>query len=375
MTRSTLVDAALAVVTFAISFAFSYGPDALRMSVPGATAISVAAAVIVGLSGRRPALALIAAAVLTVALPTIGSTFAVMDIVVVLVTWRAVVGTALPIWLVAAVGLTALTINDAWLRVAFDESFAQPSVLYPALLTALAVGLGVTTRRVWQQHEELVALREADRQRAVVDERRRIARDLHDVAAHHLSALIVRNKLATRLGTPTALAAAAEFSARTAADTLDGLRGVVQVLTLEDRGPRTPSPTLADLDDMVARAEAAGLRVERGPAHQALRSGDLPSDVEVAVVRIAQEALTNVLRHRGPGRAWLQVRRLGPDVAVSVEDDGPAPPPPEAGSASAHVAGRHGLVGMRERAGACGGRLEIGASRHGGWRVVAVLPR
>lgn len=365
--RGELVDASLAVATFAVAFAFSYGPDALRMSLPGAAAISVAAAAVVWTSGRRPVAALLAAVALTLALPLSRSTFDLMDLVLVLVTWRAVVASALPVPLIAVVCVGALAINDVWLRVAFDETFAQPSVLYPALLTALAVGLGTQGRRIARQHAELVSLREADRRRAVSDERRRIARDLHDVAAHHLSALVVRNRLATRLGTRDALAAAADFSARTAGETLESMRHVVQVLTTEPEAPLRPGPRLADLDDMVARVEAAGLRVDRGASDVT----PLPDEVEVAVVRIVQEALANVLKHRGPGRAWLDVRRSGADVVVSVEDDGPSPPPdPE----SPHLPGSRGIVGMRERAEACGGRFSVDSSPRGGWLVSARLP-
>ena len=81
----------------------------------------------------------------------------------------------------AAAGFAALTVNDVWLRVSADRSFMSRTVLYPALLAALAVGLGMQSRRVRVQHAELVALRQADRARAVSEERRRLARDLHDV--------------------------------------------------------------------------------------------------------------------------------------------------------------------------------------------------
>lgn len=193
MTRSAAV---LPAVTFALSFAFAYGPEALRMSLPAALAVSAAAAAVVWLSGRRPGAALAAVVALAVALPVLRSTFQGLDLVVALAVFRAAADSRLRPVLPAVAGLVALTVNDVWQRVALDLPFATPGVLLPALLTALAVGLGLQTRRVRAQHAELVALREADRHRAVSEQRRRIARDLHDVAAHHLTAVVVRTKVA-----------------------------------------------------------------------------------------------------------------------------------------------------------------------------------
>lgn len=353
--------AALPAATAVLSFAFAYGPDALRMSLPAALAVSAATTAVVWLSGRRPGAALVAAVGLAVALPVLRSTFEGLDLVLVLVVFRAAADPGLRPALAAGAGLAALTTGDVWHRVAFDESFATPGVLLPALLTALAVGLGLQTRRVRAQHAELVALREADRQRAVSEERRRIARDLHDVAAHHLTAVVVRTKVASRVGTVEALTEATGFAARTAGAALDSLRQVVRVLSTGDP-PLTPHPGLADLPETLERMEAAGLRVERGP----LELAGLPGEVDVAVLRIAQEALANVLRHRGPGRCWIAVRQAGGTVELTVEDDGPAAGPPRPGG--------YGLVGMRERAEACGGRLTVGRSARGGWKVCAALP-
>lgn len=346
------------------------------MGPPAALGVSAFAAGAVWLSGRRPVAALIVVSVLTVALPLVRSTFPVMDLVVVVVAFQAVLHADLPPRVVALVCLVLLTVVDAWQRVAGDRSFMEPDVLYPLVLTGLVMGLGLQSRQVRRQHDELVALRDTDRRRAVSDERRRIARDLHDIAAHHLSVLVVRTRLATRLGTPEALADAATFTAKTAAEALDGLRGAVQVLSSDkadpDGAPLAPTPLLRDLDRIVASLGEAGLRVEsRMPQDDA---GEPPVDVAVAAVRIASEALANVLRHRGPGRAWLQVG-CGPGVlTVLVEDDGPGTWRPEAGDPAWHLPGHYGVVGMRERAQACGGHLSLDPSARGGWRVAAVLP-
>ncbi|MBC8091673.1 MAG: hypothetical protein H7Y15_07015 [Pseudonocardia sp.] len=359
--------ATLSGVTLVVSFVFSYGPEPVRMSLGAALLISVAAAGAVWLSSRRPIAALVVVSVLALGLPVIGSTFAVLDLVVVFVVFQAVLTADLPAWAVAATCLVTLTVNDAWQRTALGQSFMEPSVLYPLLLTALSVGLGLQSRQVRRQHAELVALRDADRQRAVSDERRRIARDLHDVAAHHLSALVVHNKLARRIGTEQARHEAVEFTAQTAADALDSLRQVVHVLNTEREAPLAPFPRLADLDGVVARMEAAGLHVERAAP---VTTG---GEVDAAVVRIASEALANVLRHRGPGRAWLDVARHHDTgvVTVTVEDDGPST---WSADAAWHRPGGYGMIGMRERAEACGGHLVVGPSPRGGWKVSAVLP-
>ena len=382
--RRPVLGIALAAVTFAVSFVFSAIPATARMPPAGALAISLVAAGAVWLAGRRPVAALVVTGALTAALPLIGSTFPAMDLVVVFVVFQAVLHTELPTGVAAAVCFAMLTVNDVWLRVADGRGFAEPGVLYPLLLTGLAVGLGVQSRRVRRQHDELLALREADRRRAVSEERRRIAADLHDAAAHHLSALVVRNKLATRVATADALADAARFTAATAADTLAALRQVVQVLGDGADGtdtagpaaaPRAPGPRLSDLDGVVATMEEAGLRVERRPATLA-DADDLPVAVAVAAVRIATEALANVLRHRGPGRCWLRLDRVHSPrgLALCVEDDGPGTWLPEAAAPTWHVPGHHGVTGMRARAEACGGRLDIGPSSRGGWKVSAVLP-
>lgn len=365
-----------AAAVFVVSVVFSASAEVGRMDPAAALGISAIAAGAVWLSVRRPVAALVVVGALAGVLPLVGSTFPVMDLVVVVVAFQAVLHAELSPWVVAAVCLVLLTAVDAWQRTASGRGFMEPGVLYPLVLTGLVVGLGLQSRRVRRQHGQLLALRDADRHRAVSDERRRIARDLHDVAAHHLSALVVRTKLATRVGTPEALADAARFAASTAADALDGLRGVVAVLATDDAAgdtaPLAPAPRLSDLDRVVARVREAGLLVECGPVPA--DGSDVPVEVAVAAVRIAGEALANVLHHRGPGRAWLEVRRGPGALTVLVEDDGPGTWRPAAADPAWHVPGHHGVIGMRERAESCGGRLVIGPSPRGGWAVTAVLP-
>jgi signal transduction histidine kinase len=103
------------------------------------------------------------------------------------------------------------------------------------------------------------------------------------------------------------------------------------------------------------------------------RSGESPPAVNIAGIRIVQEALANVLRHRGPGPAWLSVTERKDHLEVIVEDDGDQPPNTDASPQLGTGTGT-GLLGMRERAEGCGGRLDIETSDVGGWRIRAVLP-
>lgn len=363
--RGWAVDLILAGVAFAVAFAFSYGPGTLRMSLQASLVVAAVAAGAVWLSGHRPVAALALVVGLVAALPLANVTVDVLDLIIVLVVFRVIIGSTVPVPVVGVVCFVALTANDAWQRIAFGRSFDKPSVLYPLLLTALSIGIGAQARRIRRQQAELVAFRDRDRERAVAEERRRIARDLHDVGAHHLSALIVRNKLARRIGSPSALVEAADFTAQTSAEALDAMRRVVHVLGVGQEAPLSPYPAMADLDRVIARVEAAGLNVDRSPAPV----HGLPDSVQIAVVRIAQEALSNVLRHRGPGDCWLELERSNGNIVLRVEDDGTAPP---ISVEPAHDG--FGIIGMAERARSCGGQLDVGRSPRGGWAVTAVLP-
>lgn len=187
-----------ALLTFVAAFAFIYGPDALRMDLAPAALVSGGAALAVWFSGKRPIVALVVVVGATGAVVVTGSTFDAMPLVLLLVGFEVGMRTDFDLRFLAVVLLGALAVNDLWSRHLLSRPFAETSVVLPALMTALTVALGDQSRRVRRQNEELVALRKSERERAVLDERRRIARDVHDIAAHHLSALVVRNKLAKR---------------------------------------------------------------------------------------------------------------------------------------------------------------------------------
>jgi signal transduction histidine kinase len=353
---------------FVVTFAFSFGDEQPRMMLASNVLLSGLAAAMVWLCFDHAAAALGAVAVMCLGSPALSPSFAALELVVVFVLFQVVARSDVAPRVVAGVGFASLTANDLWLRRVTEAPLASPTVLYPLVLTFLAVGLGLQARRLRRQHLELVALQHADRERAVLSERQRIARDLHDVAAHHLSALVVQNKLARRISTVEALEEAADFSAQTARDALDALRQVVGVLGSDS--PLEPQPGLSDLEPMFDRLHAAGLVVHRAfdPSFTS-RVTDLRRDVELAIVRISQEALTNVLRHRGPGQAWVELVASESYVHLRIEDDGPKPTlvRNETGTG-------YGLINMAERAKSTGGSLVIGDSPRGGWSVKATLP-
>jgi signal transduction histidine kinase len=215
----------------------------------------------------------------------------------------------------------------------------------------------------------------AEAHRVVIEERARIARELHDVVAHRVSLMTVQAGAARAVAAEDpegALRAmgAVEEAGRQALDELRHLLGVLRPET--DPDGLGPQPGLADLPRLVEQTRAAGLDVSLAADGVA---GGLPARVDLFAYRIVQEALTNVLKHAGPG-ARTEVR-LGTDrrgIVIEVLDDGrgatvlPGPGPEGTGARG------HGVVGMRERARLLGGTLEAGPRPGGGFRVVAHPP-
>jgi signal transduction histidine kinase len=245
-------------------------------------------------------------------------------------------------------------------------------VLFYLSAVSVVVAMGILTyrqsqdaRELARQNAELQRLRDVEADRAVSEERTRIARDLHDVVAHHLVALIVRGQAAKRLSErdPRAVSEAIPWMVDTAREALNSIRQTVRVLRTDDTVPLAPEPKLADLGSITRRIGEAGLDVTLQI------DGVLPplsSQVELATVRIAQEALTNTLRHSGAESVVVTVRPDPEGVLLQLEDDGTI-------QLEAMRAG-NGVRGMEERAIACGGTLHIDIGSLGGCRVRAWLP-
>ncbi|MEI5101529.1 sensor histidine kinase [Streptomyces sp. PmtG] len=248
-----------------------------------------------------------------------------------------------------------------------DEELVR-SVIGDLVGVGMAVVAGCAARQ-WQR--QLAAHRELLAAGAVADERRRIARELHDIVAHHITAMQLMAGGARKvLHHDVALAQDAleslEDSGRLA---LSEMRQLLDVLRADDDtegGPAAPQPGVDDVPRMVADSCQLGVDT------RLLIEGDrreLAPTVGLTVFRIVQEALTNVRKHAGRADATVRLH-YGPDLlTVEVYDDGSGP----GGTARKGRSG-HGLVGMRERAALHGGTLETGPRPEGGFRVLATLP-
>ena len=203
--------------------------------------------------------------------------------------------------------------------------------------------------------------------RAVAEERTRIARELHDVVAHRVTLMTVQAGAAKTVAAddPEAALQAMEAVELAGRQALGELRYLLGVLRPEAEGDGLgPQPGLRDVPHLVEQITEAGLDVSLTMTDVA---AELPTRVDLSAYRIVQEALTNVLKHAGPGaRVQVRLSRDNHEVALEVLDNG-------RGGTTLPGSG-HGIVGMRERAHLLGGSLEAGPRPDGGFRVVAHLP-
>jgi signal transduction histidine kinase len=216
---------------------------------------------------------------------------------------------------------------------------------------------------------------EEQRQRervAVGEERSRIARELHDVVAHSVGAMVAQAQGARRVldRDPARAREALEAIERTGRDALEEMRRSLGILRRTDAdAPLAPQPGMERLGALVAQARDSGLQVELVTEGE---PAPLPAGLDLSAYRIVQEALTNTLKHAGPVRARVAVRYCGEALELEISDEGTPVGAPA--TATAEAGDGQGLVGMRERAGLYGGELHAGQSPQGGFVVRAVLP-
>ncbi len=218
------------------------------------------------------------------------------------------------------------------------------------------------------RQQRILRTRAEEARRRAGEERLRIARELHDVLGHNISLISVQAGVALHLmdRQPEQARVALLVIRDTSKDTLRELRSVLDVLRqVNEEPPRSPSPGLAQLNDLVSRASEAGLQVRLEVSGDLKR---LPTSVDLAAFRIVQEALTNVMRHSGQNSASVDVTcneqeltlRIDNKVAKEDSRDGITP--------------GQGILGMKERATVLGGVVEAGPHPDGGFRVFARLP-
>jgi signal transduction histidine kinase len=302
-------------------------------------------------------------------------------------------------WLISFATVAALTTNPKWITLAglaallvaaylvaanhrrlasvlLDVPLLFVAIVSPAdpgNVTGVAVvAVVVAAQALGDARRERVASRRAVadtlRDQAAMEERARIARELHDVVAHHVSMVAVQAETArlTTAGMPEEGRERLLAIGDTARDALTEMRRLLGVLRADAGGDaeRAPQPGLDRLTDLLEEARAAGASVRltvSGPV------APLPAGVDLTAYRIVQEALTNARRH-APGAEVDVELRFGTDaLRLRVRDDGPGPGDDEPDG--------HGLLGMRERAATVGGTLHAGRAEGGGFEVEAELPR
>lgn len=250
-------------------------------------------------------------------------------------------------------------------------------LLFTGTVTAAWVaGIYVRMRRAYlvsalQRAETAERERDSRAQVAVAAERARMAREMHDVIAHSLSVMITLNDAAAAVESSAQARDTITQASDVGRQALAEMHRMLGVLRNGEPAELVPSPGADQLADLVSMVRSAGLSVELAVTGD-LRS--MPATAQLALYRIVQESLTNVLKHgRNVRHVAVRVTRQGPCVELQVDDDG-MPTAQVPGSASL-VSGRvgHGVSGMAERAGLFGGHADAGPRDGAGWRVTARL--
>jgi len=359
--------ALICVLALAAAFEAKLAKDIAGRALLIAIVLNVLAVVALLIGRRWPTFAAAAATVITVTLLAHGTPLSVMPFCVMLfLLVRLVIRSGL---LFAAPLLVPFFVL-ATPRLDGHRSGLASAV--PLLLLAAALIVGESMRKrvlaVAALDATQEAMAESVRARTVMEERARIARELHDIVAHHLSVIAIESE-AARLTSPelsSDTGGRLEAIAATAREALTETRRLLGVLR-EDTGgkaDRTPQPGLGELDDLIDRAQATGTQI------RVIRQGQvapLPLSVDLAAYRIVQEALTNARRHAPGADVDVEVSYRDHALRLRVRDYGP-------GALGGQPVEGHGLMGMRERATLAGGTFSSGPAEGGGFEVDITLP-
>ncbi|MGK5683194.1 sensor histidine kinase [Actinoplanes sp. URMC 104] len=263
--------------------------------------------------------------------------------------------------------------SGIWIVSGLATHFASPAgVVLTGLAVPAVVGMvGDGAKQLALANARLARDREERARRAVTAERLRIARELHDVVAHHMSVVSVQAGLARYVlrADPATAETALSTVLTTSAEALDEMRRVLALLRAgegDDPAADDPAPGLPGILALAQRVRAAGVPVEVEVAGE---PRPLPSGMDLCVHRIVQESLTNVLKHAAPATASITLRYGDAELTATVRDDGARAPAAAAGGRTGQ-----GLIGMRERALLYGGTLAAAPRPGGGFEVRLVLP-
>ena len=273
----------------------------------------------------------------------------------------------------AVAGLVAFELLGLWANVKFAEETVAADFFFVALFIFVAWLTGyllsrraAQTRALAERARRLEQESAAAAEQAVVEERQRIARELHDVIAHSVSVMTVQAGAVRRLLRPDQEKERDALQAveATGREALTEMRRLVGMLREQGTMPEfSPQPGMGTLDSLLDGVRAAGLPVElavEGEPHE------LAPGVDLAAYRVVQEALTNALKHAGPAHAWVDVSWGSDELALKISNDG-------RGDGDG-TGGGQGLDGMRERVSLYGGEIASGTREGGGYFVAAWLP-
>jgi len=264
-----------------------------------------------------------------------------------------------------ALAVTPVVVLVVVLLKTTDDGVTWPAVLQALLVCLCAWAVGAGTRR-WSREAQDAAARG---ERLLAEERIRIARELHDVVAHHMSVVALQTGVAGYVleSDPATAQRAVATAGSASREALQEMGRLLDALRTDDApaGRLTPQPGLAQLDELVSRMREIGLDVR---LHRRGRPWRLSTGLELCVFRIVQESLTNVLKHAGPGtHVDVTLEYADAVLAVSVDDDG-------RGRATGGVGAGRGIDGMRERAELYGGTLVAARRAGGGFGVRLEVP-
>ncbi|MEV4891771.1 sensor histidine kinase [Nonomuraea sp. NPDC055795] len=383
--RALFRDTVLAVVLAAGSLAlFLFYDAADLLSQPGQPADAVRSPDLVGgalvvltavpLAVRRqwPVGALLASAVPDTLFNALGYSMGLASVAGLVLLYSVAARRGLAVALAALMFAVLVYATGALLSPLDALTWADHLVVVVLLAGAWGVGRAIRLRRAYFEElkdraARLERAREADTRAARAEERSRIARELHDVIAHHVSVMTVQAAAARKvlLSDPELASEALSAVEHTGRKAMAEMRDIVGVLRAGSPAELGPQPGMSALPALVEQMREAGLATRLTvEGHET----PVPAGIELAAYRLVQEGLTNSLRHAGPGaEAVVTVRHEPRELDVRVADDG-------RGAAGVAARPGHGLVGIRERVALYGGILSIGPRPGGGFEVRARFP-
>jgi signal transduction histidine kinase len=357
----------IAFVQVVFTFGAAFGQGLLHRVNALTVVLVLASAGVLYWRRTRPITVLVAVYALLTAYFLLSFPFGPVFISIVVALFNAVAnGPRLWAWVTGYAGAVVLFAAMTAGHDQFPFSWVSAGAVFAWI--SLVMGLGEVAKARRDRIQQAAAVAAEQDRRQASEERLRVAREVHDVLAHHVSLINVQSGVALHLidSNPEQVREALTAIKSSSKEVLVELRNILGVLRDVDRAaPRHPVASLDQLDRLVERMGTAGLPVEVKIVGE---ERPVPKGVDAAALRIIQESLTNTYRHAGPTRSTVTLTYVPDELRVQVDDEGRGEP----GGAS--VGTGSGLTGMRQRVEALKGTFEAGPKPGGGFRVVAVFP-